>query len=160
MSKFGANWCRLVGFMVIALKELAMADSLKEKDVWKHFRKTWPWHAERQEPGAGYDAGKPDVLLLDRKGVPGLVELKAPARIQLRPSQWIWHERWVLAGGKSCVVSCQIYEGERKPVWFVAKVDKSTIKTRRLAPISLSKDNMLYIVCKVLGLAIPPGDTL
>ena len=114
-----------------------MASSLKEKDVWKHFHKMWPWHAERQEPGAGFDAGKPDVLLMDHKGVPGLVELKAPSRWQLRPSQWIWHERWVKAGGRVCVVACEMYDGDKYPTWYICNMTRNIISKRKLTRLEI-----------------------
>jgi hypothetical protein len=124
-----------------------MAGSLKEKDVWKHFRKTWPWHAERQEPGASFDAGKPDVLLVDKYGTAGLVELKAPTRWKLRPSQWIWHERWVTAKGRSCIVTCEMYDGEKEPVWYVCNMTPLIIKANKLLKSEVAHDKLVQIVC-------------
>jgi len=74
-----------------------------ESAVWKNFKKAWPYYCERQEPGIG--AGQPDVLLRDRNGMYGLVELKAPDKIALRVSQWVWHEQNQLAKGRSCVLT-------------------------------------------------------
>src|SRR5690349_12770217 len=100
--------------------------------VWAHFKKRWPYHCERQEPGGGFDAGKPDVLVQDRIGKAGLIELKAPNKLQLRPSQWLWHERWITpkgkgTGGRVCVVTCEIYEGEKDPVWCVCPVSMHSV---------------------------------
>ena len=77
----------------------------KETDVWSEFKKAWPYHCERQEPGIIAEAGKPDVLLQDMNGIAGLVELKRPDRVKLRPSQETWHERW-MKRGRVCVVTC------------------------------------------------------
>ena len=89
-----------------------------ESDVWRLFRKAWPYHCERQEPGSGFDVGRPDVIVLDRIGQIGMMELKAPSRVYLRPSQWAWHERWIRCKGKSCIVTCQ-----SMALWRVYRID-------------------------------------
>jgi hypothetical protein len=143
---YGLNLC-------IWQRESAMAYSnLKETDVWKQFKKRWPWHAERQEPGAGYDAGKPDVLLMDKHGTAGLVELKAPNRWKLRPSQWIWHERWVKAGGRSCIVTCEMYEGERRPSWYVCEITEYILRDRKLKKGGIHDGHIVEHICTILKL--------
>lgn len=77
---------------------------MSEKEVWDKFKDIWPYHCERQEPGLGQ--GQPDVVLLDRVGRIGYVELKAPDRsTDLRPSQWTWHDRWQRNKGRSCMLT-------------------------------------------------------
>ena len=95
---------------------------MSESRVWKHFREAWPYHCERQEPGIG--SGQPDVPLLDKRGNRGLIELKRPSKLILRPSQWIWHERDQRNKGRSCVVTCDNVKGRIK--WRVFAIDVDT----------------------------------
>jgi hypothetical protein len=81
---------------------------MKETQVWGLFKLAWPHHADRQEPGLG--AGQPDVVLLDRRGMPGLVELKAPEDVILNPNQWVWHEIWWASNGRTVVVTCDRFK--------------------------------------------------
>jgi hypothetical protein len=95
-----------------------------EKEVWAKFKPVWPYHCERQEPGMG--SGQPDVLLQDKHGMPGFAELKRPENVELRPSQWIWHERWQKGGGHIPVVTC-FYKGS-KLFWRVHRVMFKPVK--------------------------------
>lgn len=104
---------------------------MKEKDVWKKFKTSWPYHCDRQEPGIG--SGQPDVIVLDRLGRIGLIELKAPDNVKLDPSQWIWHEQWNANNGITCVVSCQDYGRSVGLIW---RVFRPLFHSRRLVEIT------------------------
>jgi hypothetical protein len=121
---------------------------ISESDVWKQFRKTWPLHCERQEPGFIAEAGKPDVLVQDADGVPGFVELKRPDRFKLRPSQETWHERW-MKRGRVCVVTCSEHGG----AWRVAVWDP---EARLLKNVLTGGDagRMVRAVARVLNLKV------
>ena len=88
-------------------------ENVTESWVWKQFAKKWNGYAERHEPGIG--AGDPDVWVLplranrNRPLSMAMIELKAPSKIDLRPAQWTWHERWQRMGGFVPVVTCDRY---------------------------------------------------
>lgn len=109
---------------------------MSESRVWSHFHLAWPYHCERQEPGIG--SGQPDVLMLDKHGKRGLIELKRPNKLQLRTSQWTWHEIDQKHKGRSCVVTCDNIKG--KIWWRVLWIDVKTntlIDAHPQAPVML-----------------------
>jgi hypothetical protein len=129
--------------------------------VWGHFRKAWPYHCERLEPS--FDSGLPDVLIQDRCGVAGLVELKAPDAIVLRPSQKAWFRRWQETIGNTGItaiptVTCTNHGG--KVVWKVlryAKPEKHLVWALRAAIKKdegrwISKEEMVHLVLIMNGL--------
>lgn len=120
------------------------ATDATESWVWSQFVKNWNGYAERHEPGIG--AGDPDVWVLPMhrkipdirlrmgiaaktKGLPirpighyalrmAMIELKAPSKIDLRPAQWTWHERWQRMGGFVPVVTCDKWKGKARVRWM------------------------------------------
>jgi hypothetical protein len=124
---------------------------MKEKFVWGDFKIAWPYYSMRQEPGLG--AGQPDVLVLDRLGRIGLVELKAPDSIELNPSQWIWHEMFWKNRGKTVVVTCDRYFDHRIG-WriFVPKFHPRELFELTPAPVPGAK--FVEVVAQALGLKI------
>jgi hypothetical protein len=124
--------------------------------VWGHFSKAWPWHSERLEPA--FDSGLPDVLLKDVRGNAGLVELKAPDKLFLRPSQKAWIRRWQDKG--SCaipVVTCENVEGKIR--WKVMRFFRLKHQKHDLTSALkkdegrwISKDEMIHLVAVMNGL--------
>ena len=127
---------------------------MSESRVWQHFKTAWPYHCERQEPGIG--SGQPDVPLLDSQGNRGLVELKRPSKLILRPSQWVWHERDRRSKGRSCVVTCDNVKGRIKWRVFAIDVDlKVLIQIGSYAPEpDLTAHEMANVVADHLRLTI------
>ena len=125
--------------------------SMSESKVWSHFRLAWPYHCDRQEPGIG--AGQPDVPLLDKRGNRGLVELKRPSKVELRTSQWTWHEIDQRNKGRSCVVTCDNIKG--RIWWQIYDIDVAA-KQLELAHGEnwIEKDRMVQYVAEYLRLAI------
>lgn len=124
---------------------------MKEAEVWQQFKLAWPHLAIRQEPGLG--AGQPDVLLQDRLGRPGFVELKASDRIELNPEQWIWHEIWWKKDGRTVVVSCERYH--RYDIrWrvFLPEFKPRALQELYVHPVPRIK--MLRLVSSYLGLKL------
>ena len=118
--------------------------------VWERFKFAWPWRCQRQDPNGGHNSGIPDVHLLDSKGNRGLVELKRPKRVELRPSQWLWHESDQEGGGVSCVVTC---EGLKKePIWYVYRIDVRKRHLQRVSLPALTSNGMVVSVLNILGL--------
>ena len=117
-----------------------------EKEVWQAFRAVWPWYAEREEPGIG--AGMPDVTVMGPIGIIGRVELKRPDKVELRPSQWTWHEKWQRCHGLSVLITCR-----NKNEWQVYRI---MAKQRRLSLVSnsewVSSHTMLIHTCNLLRL--------
>jgi hypothetical protein len=126
--------------------------------VWGHFKKAWPHHCERLEPA--FDSGLPDVLVKDIRGAAGLAELKAPDKLELRPSQKVWIRRWQDQG--SCaipVVTCDNIEGRIQ--WKVMRFFRgSKGNTSHQLQSALKKDEgrwirkeeMIHLVCLMNGL--------
>jgi hypothetical protein len=134
-------------------------DKLTESWVWQQFVKHWPGYAERHEPGIG--AGDPDVWVLPYKPKPlqlrlpasiakktkgltitpigayaapmGMIELKAPSRIDLRPAQWAWHERWQRMGGFVPVLTCDRWQ--RREVRWMMYAPEFNGSKRELVPL-------------------------
>lgn len=124
---------------------------MKETAVWGRFKVAWPYYAIRQEPGLG--AGQPDVLVQDRLGRPGFVELKAPDDVVLNPDQWIWHEMWWKGRGKTVIVTCQSYAKD----WLGWRVFIPMFKPRHLHELTdeaCNRATMLRLVALNLGLKI------
>lgn len=87
-------------------KQINWSANHSETWVWERFRKAWPWRCQRVDPNGGHNSGIPDVHLLDAHGKRGMLELKRPNKVVLRPSQWLWHEQDTEGGGVSCVLTC------------------------------------------------------
>jgi hypothetical protein len=124
-----------------------------ERDVWRHFKKVWPYHCERQEPALG--SGQPDVILLDAAGTSGLVELKRPNKILLRPSQWVWHERWQRGKGRCPVVTCENVRGV--VLWKVFWIDARNQILKSATNDWTSAETMVRLVARNLKLEIENG---
>lgn len=118
-----------------------------ESWVWSQFAKNWDGYAERHEPGIG--AGDPDVWLLGvRPKHPvqrkqwasvrtGMVELKAPSKLDLRPAQWTWHERWQRMGGFVPIVTCDRWPGKARIRWMAYAPTFGSNSKRELVPMFL-----------------------
>lgn len=119
---------------------------MKESEVWKRFSTDWPWYCERHEDGMS--TGKPDVWLLGPTGRAGLVELKRPDKVVLRPAQWVWHSRWKRNGGKSAVLTCGTGTGNRV-LWTVWDVQERTLK---IACLESGKLEMVKILRGLLDI--------
>jgi len=121
--------------------------------VWGNFKAVWPYYCMRQEPGLG--AGQPDVVVQDRLGRPGLIELKRPEKIELNPNQWIWHEMWWDGRGKTVVVSCLQFRRGEAMRWHVFVPE---FHPRRLlislTPDPVDRKRMCDVVANALGLKI------
>lgn len=127
--------------------------------VWGKFRDAWPYHCERIEPT--FDSGLPDVLLKDIRGNAGFVELKAPDKLELRPSQEAWIGRWQYEG--SCaipIVTCDNHGGkiQWKIFRFPLMGPRWNRKLKIIPAISktggkwMPKEEMIHLVCIMNGL--------
>jgi hypothetical protein len=111
--------------------------------VWGHFRKAWPYHCERLEPS--FDSGLPDVLVQDRCGVAGLVELKAPDDVFLRPSQKAWFRRWQETGGATAIPTVTCTNQGGKIVWQVLRYQRGKKHLSWELMAALKKDEGLWL---------------
>lgn len=122
-----------------APKELEVAKEEKsETSVWHNFSKMWPYYCERNDGSTGF----PDVVLLDRNGAPGFIELKRPDKIELRNTQWAWHSNWKRNSGKSLMVSADNVGGRIMFLCYHILVD-----VRRLQPIKVAGQQYLIPTC-------------
>lgn len=117
--------------------------------VWDRFKLAWPWRCQRQDPNGGHNSGLPDVHLLNATGQRGLVELKRPSKVVLRPSQWLWHEADQDGGGRSCVVTC---DGPKaNPLWSVFSIDVDN-RVLRLVSHGTDANDMVLRVLKLCSI--------
>ncbi len=119
--------------------------------VWGKFKDAWPYYCMRQEPGLG--AGQPDVVVQDRLGRPGFIELKRPDAIELNPNQWIWHEMWWDGHGKTIILSCLRY-GKDDIGWRVFIPKFKPRELHELASEPVPRETMLRLVGFNLGLKV------
>lgn len=128
--------------------------------VWGHFKKAWPYHCERLEPS--FDSGLPDVLVQDRCGVAGLVELKAPDELILRLSQKAWFRRWQETGGSTAIPTVTCTNDAGKIRWKVMRYQKprkkGNVGWELIAALEkdeghwISKEEMVHLVLIMNGL--------
>jgi hypothetical protein len=120
--------------------------------VWTQFKLVWPYYSERREHKLG--AGQPDVMVLDKRGAMGEVELKAPDKLDLRKEQWLWHEMVARHKCQIPVVTCERY-GRLDIRWavYVGHFGKRELETMHGADWVDAK-NMCFIVARMLKLQV------